>query len=91
MSSKPSEIEVCAKIARSGFLDASYYLAQNPDVEASGMDPILHYVRFGERELRNPSRDFDIQMHKPLYHGKTCILYQHILKLEEERLKPSQA
>lgn len=28
------------------------YLAANPDVRASGMNPLLHYVRWGARELR---------------------------------------
>ena len=34
--------------------DASWYLAQNPDVEAAGMDPARHFVLHGRREGRAP-------------------------------------
>jgi len=46
-------------IKRSGLFDPQYYLEQNPDVRASGMDPAKHYLQFGAREGRNPSRRFD--------------------------------
>ena len=35
--------------------DTSYYLAQNPDVRAAGIDPLKHYEAFGWREGRDPS------------------------------------
>ena len=37
------------------WFDASYYLAQNPDVKAVGMDPLLHYQTRGWIEGRDPS------------------------------------
>jgi predicted nucleic acid-binding Zn-ribbon protein len=43
----------------SGLFDKEYYLAQNPDVAAEGVDPIQHYVRSGAAEGRDPSRLFD--------------------------------
>ena len=39
--------------------DRAYYLAQNPDVAASGMDPLQHYETFGWKEGRNPDAFFD--------------------------------
>jgi hypothetical protein len=36
-----------------------YYLSQNPDVAAAGMDPAEHYYRHGWREGRNPNATFD--------------------------------
>lgn len=39
-------------------LDPSYYLANNPDVAASGMNPLQHYLQYGWHEGRNPSADF---------------------------------
>lgn len=42
----------------SGMFDQEYYLAQNPDVAESGVDPIQHYVRSGAAEGRNPSPHF---------------------------------
>lgn len=81
------EIKICAAIARSGLFDPEYYLAHNPDVEKSGIDPILHYVRFGENESRNPSENFDLELYRPLYFGNLNILYQHILKLNKDCLE----
>jgi hypothetical protein len=35
--------------------DTNYYLAQNPDVRAAGIDPLKHYEAYGWREQRDPS------------------------------------
>jgi hypothetical protein len=37
----------------------SYYLSQNPDVAAAGIDPAKHYYHSGWREGRNPNKTFD--------------------------------
>ena len=37
--------------------DAAYYLRENPDVAASGMDPLFHYVHYG----REGGRDSNAQ------------------------------
>ncbi|HTV89821.1 MAG TPA: rhamnan synthesis F family protein [Stellaceae bacterium] len=39
--------------------DPAYYLRTYPDVTQSGVDPLLHYIRFGARERRRPSPLFD--------------------------------
>lgn len=39
--------------------DSSYYLRQNSDVAASGIDPYLHYVWRGASQNRDPAEDFD--------------------------------
>lgn len=36
-----------------------WYLSQNPDVAASDMEPIAHYLQFGEKEGRWPNPYFD--------------------------------
>ena len=38
--------------------DAAYYLANNPDVAASGMNPLQHYLQYGWKEHRDPSAHF---------------------------------
>lgn len=38
--------------------DAAYYLLQNPDIAAAGVDPFLHYLRTGWREGRDPTPTF---------------------------------
>lgn len=45
-------------IARSGLFDIDWYLKNNPDVQALGMNPIRHYVVFGAKEGRDPSPSF---------------------------------
>lgn len=39
--------------------DRAFYLETQPDVAASGCDPLLHYLVSGWREARNPSSTFD--------------------------------
>src|SRR5690606_17163039 len=43
-----------------GMFDAATYHAANPDVEAAGLDPLLHFATYGWKELRNPSNRFDV-------------------------------
>lgn len=46
-------------IEASQSFDKPWYLRRYPDVAASGMDPIQHFVRHGVTEGRNPAEDFD--------------------------------
>jgi FkbM family methyltransferase len=48
------------KIVRaSGLFDPAWYLGNNPDVAASGSDPLIHFVTHGSLELRSPGPHFD--------------------------------
>ena len=38
----------------SAAFDTAYYLAMNPDVRESGMNPLVHYLRYGQFEAREP-------------------------------------
>ncbi|MGQ0486612.1 MAG: hypothetical protein ACT4SY_14825, partial [Hyphomicrobiales bacterium] len=49
----PAEAGLMALIAPE--FDRDYYLDRNPAVRAAGLDPVLHYLRQGWRELRDPS------------------------------------
>jgi hypothetical protein len=40
--------------------DAEFYLDANPDVTASGRDPVEHFLTIGWREGRDPTRDFSV-------------------------------
>jgi GT2 family glycosyltransferase/glycosyltransferase involved in cell wall biosynthesis len=46
-------------IARSGLFDSKWYLAQNPDVAAARINPLLHYLRHGPADGRDPNPLFD--------------------------------
>ncbi|HEY7576884.1 MAG TPA: glycosyltransferase [Acetobacteraceae bacterium] len=45
--------------AFAGFFDPDWYVARYPDVVRSGTDPLVHFVRFGAAECRDPNRFFD--------------------------------
>lgn len=65
-------------IKKNHLFDIGYYLKNNPDVELSGMDPLIHYIYYGYKEGRNPSSKFnndhylkthiDIENMNPLIH-----------------------
>lgn len=42
-------------VQESGFFDADFYLQEYPDVAKDGVDPIMHYMRYGAGEGRRPS------------------------------------
>jgi ubiquinone/menaquinone biosynthesis C-methylase UbiE/uncharacterized coiled-coil protein SlyX len=45
-------------IRNSGLFDTDWYLAKNPDLAQAGVDPLLHYLRYGGFEGRDPSQFF---------------------------------
>jgi 2-polyprenyl-3-methyl-5-hydroxy-6-metoxy-1,4-benzoquinol methylase len=46
-------------ITKAGLFDSAYYLSQNPDVGAAGLEPIHHYLSYGAAEGRDPHEMFD--------------------------------
>ncbi len=44
--------------------NAAYYLAQNPDVAAAGVDPYQHFMTTGWREGRSPDALFDMAYYR---------------------------
>jgi hypothetical protein len=48
----PAELE---ELDISGLFDAAWYLLENSDVRASGLDPLSHFCRYGWREGRRPN------------------------------------
>ena len=45
------------------YFDAAFYLAQNPDVAAAHVDPLLHYQTIGWTEGRDPSAAFSTRQY----------------------------
>jgi len=62
---QPYEEQEAAAVA--GYFDAAHYLAANPEVRESGLDPLQHFLRQGWREGRNPSADFDVAYYLRAY------------------------
>lgn len=55
---------LCALVRATGLFDAGWYLRSNPDVAHSGIDALLHYVCYGDREGRQPMPLFDPQFYR---------------------------
>jgi len=55
----PDPLGDAALIRNSGLFDADYYCARYPDVAASGLDPVDHYLQIGAAKGYDPSPLFD--------------------------------
>jgi hypothetical protein len=51
------------QVAPVPMFDPVFYLESNPDVAASGSDPFEHFLSFGQKELRDPSAEFDMRFY----------------------------
>lgn len=54
------ERRAAREVAGSRFFDEGYYLARNPDVAATKMAPVIHFLRHGAGEMRDPGPLFDL-------------------------------
>ena len=46
-------------ISKSKYFDKKWYLASYPEVNETGVDPVMHYLTIGWKEGKNPSPDFN--------------------------------
>jgi len=54
-------------IRLSGLFDRDYYLKSYQDVRDSGINPLVHFMKFGWREGRNPSSLFNLEYYLELH------------------------
>lgn len=54
-------------IKKSYLFNEHYYLDHNPDVRLADTNALKHFVKFGHKEQRNPSSDFDIEYYLRAY------------------------
>jgi SAM-dependent methyltransferase len=52
-------VDGVAEIRESGMFDEAWYLAENPDVAAAGLDPLIHYCQAGAAEGRSAGPRFN--------------------------------
>lgn len=74
-------------IKKSGLFDPFIYLYNNPDVRLADVDPLMHFVKTGWKEGRNPSADFDINGYLvdfPELLSKNINPLVHFIKRENE-------
>lgn len=69
-------------IKKSGLFDYEFYETNYPDVKVSNIDPLVHYIKFGWYENRNPSKTFNTKIylskHQELIKNKVCPLIHYI-------------
>ena len=53
--------ERLSSLQNSDWFNAEWYLQQNPDVAATGMDAALHYLLYGEAEGRQPGPTSEVE------------------------------
>jgi GT2 family glycosyltransferase/glycosyltransferase involved in cell wall biosynthesis len=63
---------VCSLVERSGLFDERFYLDSNADLAATGLEPIAHYVLFGDAQGRSPSPCFDPMFYRAVARAKTA-------------------
>ncbi|WP_447529190.1 glycosyltransferase [Vreelandella sp. TE19] len=78
-------------IRHSGFIDEKWYLKRYPDVARSGMDPVVHYVKYGEPWGRMPSPFFDPRYYLSTYadvakSGESPLVHYLMHGQQEDRL-----
>ena len=84
-----------ALIAASGLFDRDWYLAQYPDVRASGSDPLAHFVSNGGREGRDPGPKFSTRAYVARYREvvesgvNPLVHYLRTGQSEGHRIEPS--
>lgn len=64
---RKKELRSALAIAKSDLFDAEWYLSKYRDVADSGINPIIHFLRYGTSELRNPSQKFDTRWYLNTY------------------------
>ena len=77
-------------IKKSGLFDINHYLESYPDVKEAKLDPIMHYIKKGWQEGKNPSPEFDtrfyLREHMDVRHSRINPLVHYIqFGIEEDR------
>jgi glycosyltransferase involved in cell wall biosynthesis len=78
-------------INRSGLFDPDYYIRTYPDVQRTYKNPIMHYIKIGWREGKNPSANFDtiyyLRENTDVRHARTNPLV-HFIKFGQAEERP---
>jgi Glycosyl transferase family 2 len=85
-----AEREAVNAIALSSLFDPDFYLNRNPDVAATGVDPIVHYVRWGAAEDRDPSADFHTASYKARFPELATCMINPLFHALQHRPAPRQ-
>ncbi len=76
-------------VADAHLFDAAWYAAQNPEVDASGLDPALHYVTIGGPQGRDPSPLLSARRYNELFPDVTAQRVPALLHLLHHGVTPA--
>jgi hypothetical protein len=54
-------------IIKNKYLSKDYYLENNGDVREAKLNPLEHFIKYGEQEFRNPSEKIDILVIRTIF------------------------
>jgi hypothetical protein len=78
-------------IRQAGAFDEAWYLKQYPDVARAGHSPLLHYLRYGWEEGRDPSPNFSttfyIQNYPDVGEINPLVHYVKVGRLDQRKTK----
>jgi glycosyltransferase involved in cell wall biosynthesis len=82
-------------LKKSGLFHSTWYRSTYPDVAEIGMDPVLHYLKYGARMLRNPAKNFDTCFYLETYpdvaaHGVNPLLHYVMYGVNEGRFREAR-
>ena len=78
-------------ILKSGLFDRYYYLFQYPDVRQADIDPLLHFIKFGWKERRNPSEKFNTSFYLEQYEDVNENPLIHYIRIGKKENRPTRA
>lgn len=74
--------------------DVKFYLNENPDVAAAGVDPVVHYIVYGWCEGRDPNDEFDtkyyMESNEDVVRAGVMPFYHYIVAGRSEGRSPKQ-
>lgn len=78
-------------IKKSKYFDSDFYLLMNNDVKESNIDPIIHFLKFGWKEPRTCTKDFDcnkyLKDHIDAIDINPLLHYEKYFKLVEHQIE----
>jgi hypothetical protein len=82
-------------ILKSGLFDADWYLKQNQDIQGATIDPIGHYVLYGDKEGRQPNRklrlaQYVINVTPEEINGRNSLVHYILHGRPEQLIDPGQ-
>jgi hypothetical protein len=84
------EADLAQLIVESGLFDPVWYLDSNEDARVSGLDPAVHFLRFGASQGRNPSPLFCMAAYEKRYPDVVAANFNPLVHFLEHGIKENR-